>query len=77
MNNTILASQGMTQRSSMGSWMLSRLGGFWMRRRGELYPDADSCAERGKQHAQALYLSAEYSDCGDGHDAFAWVGGRV
>ena len=62
MNNMILAFQGMMQRASMGSWMLSWLGGSWMRSRGELYQDADSCAERGKQHAQDLYLSARFSD---------------
>ena len=26
------------------------------------------------RNAQVLYLSAGYSDCGDGYDAFAWVG---
>ena len=57
MNNTILASQGMMQRSSMGSWMSSWLGVSWMRSRGELYRDARiPCAERGKRHIQALYL---------------------
>jgi hypothetical protein len=37
-----------------------------MRSRGELYQDAESCAERGKWHAQALYLSVGFSDCGMG-----------
>jgi len=62
MNNTILASQGMAQGSSMGSWMSSWLGGSWMRSRGELYQDAESCAERGKQHAQDMYLSAGFCE---------------
>ena len=54
MNNTILASQGMTQRSSMGSWMLAWLGGSWTRSRGELYRDAESCAESGKRQVFVL-----------------------
>jgi len=29
------------------------------------------------RHVQALYLSAGFGDFGDGHDAFACVGGRV
>ena len=59
MNNIILASQEMMQRLSMGSWVLSWLGRSWMRSRGELYQEARIlCTERGKRHAQALYLSA-------------------
>jgi hypothetical protein len=40
MNNTTPESQGMMQRASMGSWMLSWLGESWMRSRGELYLNA-------------------------------------
>lgn len=65
MNNTILASQGMMQRSSMGSWMSSWLGVSWMRSRGELYRDVKSCAERGERHTQAPYLRLEFSDVGE------------
>jgi len=64
MNNTIFVSQGMVQGSSMGSWMLSGLAGSWMRSRGELYRDVKSCAERGKRHTQAPYLSPGFSDLG-------------
>ena len=70
MNNTILASQGMTQRSSMmGSWMLSWLGGSWIRCCGELYQDARIlCAEREKRYTSALYSSAGFGDLNEEHN---------